>query len=245
MQAIRYDAPWRVRPDLGEAHARYWQRLAAPGAWWSGAERVAIAAETRQARLCRLCASRRTALSPYGVEGSHDRATTLPEATVEAVHRIVTDPSRLTRRWYEDVTARELTPERYVELVGTVVAVVSIDSFCRAIGVEPNPLPAPESGEPSGYRPASARQEEAWVPVVPSDNAGTPEADLWPANRTGWVVRAMSLVPDEVRTLADLSAAHYLQMGDVTRPEVSRGALTRAQIELVAGRVSALNQCFY
>jgi hypothetical protein len=55
----------------------------------------------------------------------------------------------------------------------------------------------------------------------------------------------MSLVPDEVRTLADLSGVHYLAMVDVPNPGAARGHLTRPQMELVAGRVSALNGCFY
>jgi hypothetical protein len=59
------------------------------------------------------------------------------------------------------------------------------------------------------------------------------------------VIRAMSLVPDEVRTLADLSAAHYLPNHRVRDPAAQQGSLSRPQIELIAGRVSALNQCFY
>jgi hypothetical protein len=175
------------------------------------------------------------------VDGPH----LLPEVAVEAVHRLVTDASRLERVWLDQAIAEGLSVERYVELLGTVVALLSIDSFCRALGVAEHPLPEPEPGVPSRYRPPSARQEEAWVPVVPEDNAGTAEADLWVSGRTGWVIRAMSLVPDEVRTLNDLSAAHYLPMQDVGNPKASRGSLTRPQMELVAGRVSALNGCFY
>jgi AhpD family alkylhydroperoxidase len=55
----------------------------------------------------------------------------------------------------------------------------------------------------------------------------------------------MSLVPDEVRTLHDLSDAHYLPMGQVRDPSASSGALNRMQMELIAGRISALRQCFY
>ena len=125
---------------------------------------------------------------------------------------------------------------------------MSIDSFCRAIGIPLHPLPEPESGAPSGYRPAGAAHDgESWVPMVPFDNSGTPEEDLWPPNRTGNVIRALSLAPDEVRTLHDLGGAHYIDHGLVRDPSASRkgGALSRAQIELVAGRVSILNDCFY
>ena len=88
-------------------------------------------------------------------------------------------------------------------------------------------------------------QEDAWVPMIPVDRATGAEADLYGGQAVGNVVRAMSLVPDEVRTLYDLSAAHYLPMGQVRDPSASTGALNRMQMELIAGRVSALRQCFY
>ena len=83
--------------------------------------------------------------------------------------------------------------------------------------------------------------------MVPSDNADGPEADLWPANRTANVIRALSLAPDEVRTLNDLGGAHYITHGHVRDPSATKdgSVLSRAQIELVAGRVSILNDCFY
>lgn len=238
-----YSTP--VRSDLAESHDRFWKRLASPGSWWSGAERVEIARQVRQTKTCSLCATRKVALSPHGGSGAHDGDSILPAIAVDTVHRITTDASRLTADWYRSVLEEGLSDGQYVEIVGTLVSVVSIDSFCDALGIPRHPLPDPIAGSPSGYRPTSAALEEAWVPVVPENNADTPEADLWPAGPTGYVVRAMSLVPEEVRTLKDLSGAHYLPMRDVRNPEASRGALNRPQIELIAGRVSALNECFY
>ena len=56
----------------------------------------------------------------------------------------------------------------------------------------------------------------------------------------------MSLVPEAVRMLKRLSSAHYLPMELVPAAGASGGrALDRMQIELIAGRVSALNECFY
>ena len=244
--SISYDsAPVPVRIDFAEAHNRFWQRLAAAGSWWTGAERINIAHEVRKARSCDLCKHRKGALSPYALAGEHDHASELPPVVIDVVHRIVTDASRLIAAWYQSVLDAGLSAGQYVETVGTVVSIVSIDSFCEALGVPLHELPDPLPGDPSHYRPASAAQEEAWVPVVPDDNSDTPEADLWPAGRTGYVVRAMSLVPDEVRTLKDLSGVHYLPMHDVPNPQASRGALNRSQIELIAGRVSAINECFY
>src|SRR5438132_14138799 len=100
MQDISYGAALiPVRDDFAAAHTRFWKRLASPGAWWTGAERVAIAAEVRQARYCVLCKARREALIPAAVEGQHDQRGTLPAAAVEVIHRVVTDPGRVSRHW--------------------------------------------------------------------------------------------------------------------------------------------------
>ena len=247
MTNISYtDSEYPIRPDFAEAHSRFWQRLARPGAWWTGAERIAIAREARAAPECGLCRAAKAALSPAGVNGEHARVSGLPEAALEAVHRIVTDAARLTRSWYRKRLDSGLTDGHYVEIVGVVVALVSVDSFCRAMGLPLRPLPEPVAGEPSRYRPARLATDEGWVPMVIPDNAGTPEVDLWPSGRTGNVIRAMSLVPDAVRTLNDLSAVHYLPNRNVREAWVDRGgALSRSQMELLAGRVSALNQCYY
>ena len=239
------DAPFPVRQDIPRSHARFFAALARPGAWWTGAERVAIAEEVRQAGQCALCATRKAALSPYGIEGTHDAVTDLPANAIEAIHRITTDPGRLTRRWHASVVDDALTIDHYVELLGILVALVSIDSFCLAIGVPPRALPPPVAGEPSGYRPASAVMQDAWVPMIPADGNVGAEADLWQRGRTGNVVRAMSLVPDAVRTLCDLSDSHYLPMDAIADPSARTDHLDRQQIELLAGRISALNQCYY
>jgi hypothetical protein len=42
-----------------------------------------------------------------------------------------------------------------------------------------------------------------------------------------------------------LGAAQYVPIERVPDVTFSERALTRAQMELVAGRVSALNECFY
>ena len=84
------------------------------------------------------------------------------------------------------------------------------------------------------------------MPMIPADGNTGAEADLWATGRTGNVIRAMSVAPDEVRTLNDLGGVHYLPHGSLMDPSAKLDrALTRPQIELIAGRVSALNQCFY
>ena len=61
------------------------------------------------------------------------------------------------------------------------------------------------------------------------------------------VLRALSLVPEEVRlSILTLLPAQYMDPFRVRDPEYDPGrAIDRAQIELLASRVSVLNQCFY
>jgi hypothetical protein len=245
MDAFDYAAaPVPVRGDIPAAHRRAWQRLARPGSWWSGAERVAIATEVRRSADCALCRERKAALSPESPGGEHERASDLPDAVVDVIHRISTDPARLSRAWYEKSLAAGLSDAHYVELVGVLVAVVSIDAFHRGLGLPLEPLPEPEAGEPSRRRPARARIEGAWVPMLPPGAARGEQADLWNPRMTANVLRALSLVPDAVRQLKELSAVHYVRTDQVADVRIGR-SLGRAQIELLAGRVSALNECFY
>jgi len=231
-------------PDaMRAAHRGAWERLAAPGAWWTGAEKVAIAAEVRAARACHLCHERKAALSPHAVAGEHAASDSLPAAAVEAAHRIASDPGRLTRAWYEKTLAAGLAEAHYVELLGVVVTVVNLDALHRALGVAPEPLPAPRAGEPSRKRPPAV-QESAWVPWLALDSAEA--RDLFEGRpRVPNVARALSLVPDAVRQLNGLSDVHYLPMDQVMDPRARMSQLSRAQMELIAGRVSALNECFY
>jgi hypothetical protein len=239
-------APTTVRRDLVDSQTRAWRSLGRPGTWWSGAARVAIATEARVAATCALCLARKAALSPYAVGGTHDGPGTLPPAAVDAVHRIATDPGRLTRAWFDGLAAAGLADAAYVELLGVVATVLGIDAFCRALGVPTHALPDPEPGEPTRRRPAAARDEGAWVPTIPGGAARDADADLY-ADIPGPVpnvIRALSLVPEALRTLKDLGAAHYMTTAEMLDLRHGR-SLTRAQIELIAGRVSALRECFY
>src|SRR6185503_14810631 len=101
-------APVPVREDLLAAHTRAWHVLGRPGNWWTGAERIAIAAATRAALACALCRERKAALSPYTIAGLHDGPQEPSALAIDAVHRITTDPGRLTRRWFDDLRAAGL-----------------------------------------------------------------------------------------------------------------------------------------
>jgi hypothetical protein len=246
MPELYSSSPLPIRADLAAAHARAWKRIAQPGTWWDGAARVAIAAEARQAPLCALCRKRKGALSPLAVEGAHDSLGQLPEPAVEVVHRVRTDPGRLGEGWYRKVIARGLSEEEYVEIVSVVAHVVAIDTMARGLGLDPLPLSDPEPGLPTRRRPAGARPGDAWVAWLEPADASGDEAAIYPSNRPpANIMKAMSLVPDEVRSFFDLVSHQYLP-GEVMRDFAHEyRAISHAQIELLAARVSALNRCLY
>src|SRR5690349_19466693 len=104
-----------IRSDLIDAHEAAWRAIAGPGTWLTGERRVAVAAEVRQARECRLCARIKAALSPNAVHAAHDSLGRVGAAEVELIHRVVNDPGRLSESWANSVLARGLTDGEYIE----------------------------------------------------------------------------------------------------------------------------------
>jgi len=245
MGTIGYEqSGYEIRGDLAAAHARVWGHLSQPGTWLNAAERIAIAAETRAARQCALCVERKKSLLPLRVDGRHDSATTLPEGWVDIIHRIIADPGRLTQGWYKRTIGHDISDGEYVELVSVVAHLTAVDTFARGLGCDLWPLPDARPGSPSRYRPAEARQNGAWVPTIAWDEHGPGEADLFqgfPAN----IKMALTLVPDEARSFFDIVAHQYLPGPAMRDFEREYRAISHAQIELLAGRVSAINQCTY
>lgn len=211
-------------------HARSREAVAAPGDWLTGTERVAVWAEVRRSRVDELDRARREAISPNAVAGSHGRTAELSAAAVEVVHRVASDPGRLTWAWAEPLLA-ELGEEVYTELVGVVAITEVLDRFALAVGHEPPPLPEPEAGEPARVRPDDVGAVGAWVSQT---------LEKVRAN----VSRALSLVPDTNRTWRGLVDAHYSHGTGFYELRWER-ALGRPQVELVAGRTTSLLECFY
>jgi hypothetical protein len=247
MLAYQYDdSPYPIRAGLRTAYSHYWLALARPGTWLTGAQRIAIAAEVRNALDCPFCAERKTALSPYALKGEHRCADVLDSRRVDAVHRVITDQSRITQSYIEQNAENGFTQEHYVELVGIAVTVLSIDEFNRALGLPLEPLPEPVAGDPSNYRPSQLEQQTGFVAMVPADGAVGEESDLWQKGKTANVLRALSLVPNAMREWLAVGSEQYLSLeGMMQFSEIPGRSMNRMQIELVAGRVSSINECFY
>lgn len=154
--------------------------------------------------------------------------TDTDQTTVQAARRLGAHPASIRKSWVEEIVDSGLGYERYVEIVGVVSRAMATDTFMEALGREPAPLPEATPGTPTGDISPGARLGAGWVPM-----AGAASIAL-----------ALSLVPAENAALERLHGPMYLAFEEMSDPAITR-ALTRPQMELVAARTSAINECFY
>ena len=234
-----------IRLSLAKAIDDAWQRLAQPGTWWSGPERIAIVAEVRNAETCGLCQKRKASLSPYTVPGEHAATELLPANAVEAIHRLKTDAGRITEKWVRTIVDGELTEEQYVEIVSITAIVTALDTFDDALGRERRLAPPPVSGSPTRNRPAGAKHDLAWVATLSPETIVEGELDPFAIHGDKNIHRGVSLVPQEVMNFFDLDVEIYLRDEEIRDFATEYRAISHAQIELIAARASAINACFY
>lgn len=242
-------APVPVREDIAAALPQVWARIGEPGTWLTAEDRVAIAAEARNARHCTLCAERKEALSPYALKGQHESLGNLPEDKVEMIHRIMTDSGRIAEHWYEGLISGGLPDTEYVEMIGVIVTVVGVDTFCRSIGMTPPDIPEPQAGEPSREAVDDSHYERdlAYVPTIIPTIDGPLQKEFFPGGpaTAAHIRRALTWVPDTQRTFWQMANVLYMDGHQMRDFENEYRAISHAQIELIAGRVSAINQCVY
>jgi hypothetical protein len=238
--SLYVDSAFAVCHEIVAVHERQFGHLVAPGTWYSGAERRSIAVEARRAAYA-------AGLLEPAPDGAEKPDVELPAFVRRLVQTIATSVQELTQDFYERALADGLTEPEYVEVVGVVSGVVDLDVFARGIGVPPRPLPRPENGDASRELPPTAVLEHAWVRTVPNGAAGGEIGkSLYHGQPMPYIVRALSLVPEELRAHVELEVAHYTRLDKLFDYSYQHhDGLTRPQAELVAGRVSALNDCFY
>jgi hypothetical protein len=221
-----------VRDDLAEAHRLAWEHLAAPGSWWSGAARIELAGTALQA-----IADPDPLLPwvPVTSSGRLDAELIASRAAHDLVYRLARHAGTITIDVYR-AAAAELGELPYVELCAIVSTVAAVAHFCRNVGVPVPPLPAPKDGQPTGERPDRlAEPQYNWVPVAE------------PADEMAAVVQAYTAVPGEDRNTWRMAGAQYMPPHEMVDPSWTRrpGGLSRAQMELVAARLTRLRDCFY
>ena len=208
---------------ISDAHRAAWERIASPGSWWSGAQRVEAARLARDAR------GKRN-LPPWQRQEGLATDGLLPAAAADLVRRVAVDVHTLNADSVPGLV-EELGDAAYVELCAVVVCVTAIDAFAEALGVAPEPLPEPQPGAPDGQRPEGLAQAGAFVPM----------SDGWQGPNVG---RALSLAPTDNLAFFGLVGSMYA-FGNFAELVWDDQALSRPQVELVAARVSAINECFY
>jgi hypothetical protein len=211
-----------VRDDLAAAHRLAWTHIAAPGSWWSGVERVEMAGTAL------LAIADVDPLPPWVSVTSTSRlgADLIAACTAhDVVYRLARHAGTMTADVYR-AAAGELGELPYVELCAVVSTVAAVAHFCRNIGVEVPPLPAPIGGRPSGDRPEHLEQPQFnWVPVAV------------PADQVAAVVQAYTAVPGEQLNTWRMADAQYMPQPEMVRADWTRrpGGLSRAAA--VRGRV--------
>jgi hypothetical protein len=229
-----------IRLDLEAAHTTAVASFSEAGTWFDGAERKEIVALARRERY----------IQGFEMIGFEDEVTgiPLPPAVAELIHQVACASEKIDKDFFERMQSQGLSLEQYVEVVGLVSRAVGIDTFGRALGFPMNALDKAHSGKPSGERPESAVVEHAWVPTIPSGKKGGKDAEVlygqidFVAN----IFSALSLVPQEASWVMEMGQVQYVGMSDLMNFEFRRSEqFSRAQLELIAARISALNNCFY
>jgi hypothetical protein len=223
-----------VRADIVDAHAAWLTHVAAPGTWWTGAQRVAFVGA--------LWAALDDPdpippwVAPSTVDGRLPREWPLPSAAFDVAYRLARHAATTTEGWYRrTLDELRIGPPAYVELAALAATGAAVGTFGPMLGLPRPALPAPQPGLPNGATPPLSPANLNWVPV-----AG--EADTVAA-----VVQAFSSVPAEHTMQWRLAGAQYMTVPDMANLDWQRAGspLHRRQLELVAARLSLLRQCFY
>lgn len=204
--------------------------LVGPGDWLDGAQRRRAWVEARDARTNELDNARRQAISPNAVAGGHEGNDELAAAAMEVVHRVASDPGRLSRSW-ADSMIEVLGDAVYTELVGITATAAALDMFAWATSGADLEIGAAVAGKAAQVRPDDVGDIGAWVPQT----IGGVRAN---------VSRSLSLVPATNIAWIGLVDALYSRGADFVDLSWTR-ALSRPQVELVAARTTAELECFY
>jgi hypothetical protein len=235
------DSKFTIGPALERLHTEEFESFAAAGTWLTGEERTAVA---RQARYARCEAGVQEAAEGEAQSPADD---VLPRSILDVVTQIAVAPKAIERAFFEQAMAGDISDAEYVETVGIVARLANLDVFARGIGVPMRPLGAPIDGEPSFERPDTAVNEGAWVASVPSDESGGNAAKaVYGGGMMPFIYRALSLAPAEASRVIEGGNQQYLPLDKFFDFNYSHHpALSRPQVEIVAARVSAFNECFY
>ena len=238
---IYSDTHYNVRDKIDQMHRRELDLLSATGTWWTGTQRAAMVAEVRKAR-CKAGLQ-----EPIAANEAFIDTDLLPDAA-RTVARKVALMEGVNRAFFDDMVPSELSQEEYVEAIGVASRTVNLDMFANAIGVKSRELTPIRDGEPTRERPVSIVNDDFFVPTIPTIKAGGGEDSkkLYGSASVYNILRGLSLVPSEAGPVMGLVMSQYVIPQEFYNYEFTFDpSVTRAQLELVASRISAINDCFY
>ena len=126
----------------------------------------------------------------------------------------------------------------------TVQAVVT-DCFTTAIGMETPSFPDAATGQPPRRHALEARPGPGWAATIAPEDAGPDFMDFYDNESHFYIRRSLTLVPDETRRLWELLNALYMEDPRIYELEGLERGISRAQMEFLAARASALLGCYY
>jgi hypothetical protein len=220
------NAPLTPSSQVNVAADQSWAELGKPGAQWTGAERIAIA-ELVRAASPRPLWDRAPALDALAREPGGDVLSPFVAGLVE---RVAVEPSSLSKDDVAGIVA-QLGDAAYAELASVVAQVVAIDHFAAALGVERRGFPSAEQGHPHRRRPEGMADVGGHIPmteVIEGPNVRR-SLSLAGADHERWMMLVFVMYSGE-------------RFGELVWTD---RALSRPQVELLAARTSALNECFY
>ncbi|MCH1513842.1 MAG: hypothetical protein L7S61_01795 [Acidimicrobiales bacterium] len=205
-----------------------WERIAEPGEWWTGKERIAIVEEVRKAR-DNAPSKNAQSLSDLSIEAS----PVISPLVTEIVWKVTNHAHEIEEKWAKE--AIDLIGEgKYSELVSLVVNIVPVDIFCLLLGRPVVSLPVPKNGKPTKSVPEGLSDGGAFLPW---------HTENWVGPN---VARALSFVPKDNALRMKLVESMYAgadkfisMIWDDNEP------LSRSQVEIIAARTSSINECFY
>lgn len=145
-----------VRPSMLKGMQREWDRLASAGTWWSGADRVALAAEARAA-----------------ADGLPSPSSNLASGVAAMARRIMTNAHEIDRASIDALVDEGVSLEAYTEMVGVVARLSAVDTAVVGMGSDRAPLPTPLDGEPTRAVERRAKRRSAHVAMVGAAGATT------------------------------------------------------------------------
>ncbi|MAR47882.1 MAG: hypothetical protein CL425_01630 [Acidimicrobiaceae bacterium] len=216
-------------PDaLLEAFNACWERIAEPGEWWSGKERIAILEEVRKDR-----DEDHPKVRSSLADLSNTPSPIISPLTREIVRMVTSNAAEIDDKWAKEAISL-IGEGKYSELVSLVVNIVPIDIFCLLVGRPVVSLPVPKGGKPGGTIPDGLSDGGAFVPWLTENFVGPN------------VARALSFVPKDNEIRMKLVENMYAGGGKfISMVWDENEPLDRAQVEIIAARTSSINECFY